>query len=44
MSLQTGSKRVNWMEGKEKAGAPDEMATCTLWFVCACQGTVVFCF
>lgn len=29
MSHQTGSKRVNWMERKEKRGVQDEAATCT---------------
>lgn len=44
MSHQTGSKRVNWMEGREKAGVQHETVTCTLLFVCERQGTVVFCF
>lgn len=44
MSHQTGRKRVNWVEGREKAGAQNETATCTLLFVCARQGTVIFCF
>ena len=37
MSQQTGRKRVNWMEGRKKAGAQNETATCTLLFVCARQ-------
>ena len=44
MSHQTERKRINWMEGIEKAGAQNETATCTLLFVCARQGTVIFCF
>lgn len=44
MSHQTGRKRVNWMEAREKAGARNETATRTLLFVCARRGTVRVCF
>lgn len=43
MSHLTERKRVNWMEGRVKAGAPNETATRTLLFVCIRQETLVIC-